>query len=193
MKSLFAKKKITTIAGYTFLALSLSACEPNSAQSSSSEVTASKAATGPAQTESAQTNTVESESVKANAFFERVFEESVARQPESLTFLGRKDRADEWNDLSQAFSDQSLVLDKQYLKELGHIDRAQLDSATQLSYDLFKQNLEESIEDARWRLYNYPVNQMFGRHTGVVSLLINQHRINAVSYTHLTLPTIYSV
>ena len=169
MKALFAKKTISTIAGCTFLALSLSACEPETSSVTPQQADAAN---------TAPTNSIVNESVKANAFFERVFEESVARQPESLTFLGRKDRADEWNDLSQTFSDQSLVLDKQYLAELAGIDREKLDSATQLSYDLFKQNLEESIEDARWRLYNYPVNQMFGRHTGVVSLLINQHRIN---------------
>ena len=43
-----------------------------------------------------------------------------------------------------------------------------------------KQNLENGISDYKWRLYNYPVNQMFGTHTGVASLLINQHRINSV-------------
>jgi uncharacterized protein (DUF885 family) len=40
--------------------------------------------------------------------------------------------------------------------------------------------MEEDIEDNKWRLYNYPVNQMFGRHSGVVSLLINQHSISDV-------------
>ena len=45
---------------------------------------------------------------------------------------------------------------------------------------LAKQNLENGISDYKWRLYNYPVNQMFGTHTGVASLLINQHRINSV-------------
>jgi len=48
-----------------------------------------------------------SESERVNAFFERVFEDSVARSPEFLTSLGRKDRADEWNDLSEAFADES--------------------------------------------------------------------------------------
>jgi len=121
-----------------------------------------------------------SESERVNAFFERVFEESVARSPESLTFLGRKDRANEWNDLSEAYANESLEITKKQLAELNAFDRSKLDDATALSYDLLKQSMQEEIDDNKWRLYNYPVNQMFGRHSSVVSLLINQHRINDV-------------
>ena len=118
-----------------------------------------------------------SESQRANAFFERVFEDSVARSPESLSFLGRKDRADEWNDLSEGYANESLALAKTQLAELKAFERSQLDESTALSYDLLVQSIEDEIADNKWRLYNYPVNQMYGRHSSVVSLLINQHRI----------------
>jgi len=121
-----------------------------------------------------------SESERVNAFFERVFEESAARSPETLTFLGRKERADEWDDLSEAYANESMEITKKQLSELKMFDRAKLDEATALSYDLLVQSMEEDIEDNQWRLYNYPVNQMFGRHSAVVSLLINQHRIGTV-------------
>jgi len=121
-----------------------------------------------------------SESEKANALFERFFEESVALSPESLTFLGRKERADEWDDRSDKAAQEELALNKQQLTELKTIDRTKLDEPTALSYDLLVQSLENSIEDYRWRLYNYPVNQMFGTHSRVVSMLINQHRIGDV-------------
>ncbi len=172
MRALLSLKKLTVLFSYTLLVFAITACqqEAETTTVSNSSAVVEKSTTQP-------DTAVETESAKANAFFERVFEESVARMPESLTFLGRKDRADEWNDLSKAFSDETLELNKKHLAELERIDRSNLDSATQLSYDLLKQNLEEDIEDARWRLYNYPVNQMFGRHSGVVSLLINQHRI----------------
>jgi uncharacterized protein (DUF885 family) len=124
--------------------------------------------------------TASTESQRVNAFFERVFEESVARYPEYLTSLGRKERADEWNDLSEAYANESMQLTKQQLVELKAFDRNKLDPATVLSYDLLIQSMENDIADNKWRLYNYPVNQMFGRHSGVVSLLINQHRINSV-------------
>ncbi|WP_289029011.1 DUF885 domain-containing protein [uncultured Paraglaciecola sp.] len=121
-----------------------------------------------------------SESKRVNDFFERIFEASLARSPEYLTALGRKERADEWNDLSPAYADKTIEITKQQLAELLTFDRAKLDQATALSYDLLVQSMENQIADDKWRLYNYPVNQMFGRHSGVVSLLINQHRINNV-------------
>ncbi|AGH47600.1 lipoprotein [Paraglaciecola psychrophila 170] len=124
--------------------------------------------------------TASSESQRVNAFFERVFEESVARYPEYLTSLGRKERADEWNDLSEAYANESMQLTKQQLVELKAFDRNKLDPGTVLSYDLLVQSMENDIADNKWRLYNYPINQMFGRHSGVVSLLINQHSINSV-------------
>lgn len=157
-------------------ALLLSACNQSSDQ------TASQAPeTKPAPVAEQSTATPEaSESQRANAFFERVFEESVARSPESLTFLGRKDRGDEWDDLSEAYANESIEITKKQLVELKEFDRSKLDDATALSYDLLVQSMEEEIEDNKWRLYNYPVNQMFGRHSGVVSLLINQHSISDV-------------
>lgn len=124
---------------------------------------------------------ITAESKKANDFFEQIFEASVARSPEFLTYLGRKDRLDEWNDLSEENMLREHEITKQNLSDLGNIDRAKLDPATALSYDLLKQSLENQIDDFQWRYYNYPVNQMFGRHSGVVSLLINQHRIGSVS------------
>ncbi len=124
---------------------------------------------------------IAAESKKANEFFERSFEESVSRYPEFLTYLGRKERMDEWNDISDENSKKELEITKKNLATLGSIDRSKLDAPTALSYDLLKQNLEEQIEDYQWRLYDYPVNQMFGRHSGVVSLLINQHRINEIA------------
>jgi uncharacterized protein (DUF885 family) len=167
-------KSYSAAIGAAFL---LSACNQSSDQ------TASQAPeTKPASVAEQVVATPEvSESERANAFFERVFEESVARSPESLTFLGRKDRADEWDDLSEAYANESMEITKKQLIELNAFDRSKLDQATALSFDLLVQSMEEEIEDNKWRLYNYPVNQMFGRHSGVVSLLINQHRIGDVT------------
>jgi uncharacterized protein (DUF885 family) len=156
--------------------LLLAACDQSSEQKNSQAHE-----TKPAMAvEQASSVTDVSESERVNAFFERTFEDSVARYPEFLTALGRKDRADEWNDLSDAFANESMEITKKQLVELQTFDRDKLDKDTRLSYDLAVKSMEEQIEDNKWRLYNYPVNQMFGRHSSVVSLLINQHRINDV-------------
>lgn len=160
------------------IALLTSACQPaddssqTSAKNTPSNVTADNTAK--------QTTQIETESQKANAFFDRVFENAVARSPEFLTALGRKERSDEWDDLSEAFAQESLDITKKNLAELKQFDRSKLDDATALSYDLLAQALQNEIDDYKWRLYNYPINQMFGTHSDVVSLLINQHRVNSV-------------
>jgi uncharacterized protein (DUF885 family) len=156
--------------------LLLSACD----QSSEQKTTQTHETKPAAPLEQAYAVPEISESERVNDFFERVFEESVARFPEKLTALGRKDRDDEWNDLSAEFANESIKITKKQLMELQAYDRDKLDEATLLSFDLAVQSMQQQIEDNKWRLYNYPVNQMFGRHSSVVSLLINQHRIDDV-------------
>jgi len=159
-------------------ALLLSACNQSS-EPTASQAPDTKIQENQVQDSSQTVATPEiSESEKVNAFFDRVFEESIARSPESLTFLGRKDRGDEWNDLSEAYANESMEITKKQLAELKAFDRSALDKPTALSYDLLVQSMENEIADNKWRLYNYPVNQMFGRHSRVVSMLINQHRVN---------------
>ncbi|MBL4631870.1 MAG: DUF885 domain-containing protein [Paraglaciecola sp.] len=170
---MFVLKYYSTAIG---AALFLSACNQSSEQTANHNLEAKSATVA----EQAPMSSELSESERVNAFFEQIFEEDVARYPEYLTALGRKDRADEWNDLSAEFADKTMQITKQQLVNLQAFDRDKLDQATALSYDLLAQSLEEHIEDNKWRLYNYPVNQMFGRHSGVVSLLINQHSINNV-------------
>ena len=124
--------------------------------------------------------TAMSETDRANEMFERFFEQAVSRSPQFQTYLGRKTNMDKWNDLSDAFAAESLEIDQQNLAELKTLNVDQLDDSSKLSVELLTQSLENDIEDYQWRLYNYPVNQMFGTHSGVPSLLINQHRIGSV-------------
>ncbi len=162
----------------------LTACDQNSqtaSQPADSTVQKSEQAAAEATTNTITPEQIAAESKKANDFYERIFEEALARSPEFLTYLGRKQRMDEWDDISEENSAKELEITKKNLVELNAIDRAKLDPATALSYDLLKQRMENEIEDYQWRLYNYPVNQMFGRHSGTVSLLINQHRIGSVA------------
>ncbi len=160
----------------------LTACDQEQAPSSNNVKPSLTTEQGsPTKATTPSTAEIAAESKKANDFYERIFEESVARSPEFLTYLGRKERLGEWNDLSDENMLREHEITKQNLVDLGNIDRAKLDPATALSYDLLKQSLENQIEDFQWRYYNYPVNQMFGRHSGVVSLLINQHRIGSVT------------
>jgi uncharacterized protein (DUF885 family) len=117
---------------------------------------------------------------RANALFEQIFNERVQRNPVLQTSLGIKDDYDKWQDLSDAAFEAELALTRQHLTLLEGIDVAALDAQTRLSYQLMQKQLQERLDDARWRLYSYPVNQMFGVHSQVPALLINQHKIDSV-------------
>ncbi|TMP38727.1 DUF885 domain-containing protein [Pseudoalteromonas rubra] len=123
---------------------------------------------------------VQSEVEKANAFFDEVFMRGVMRSPVYQTYLGIKQDYDKWDDGSEARAKEDLELTKKDLVALKAIDRSKLDAQTQVSYDLFKQGLENQIADYKWRYHNYPVNQMYGTHSMVPAFLINQHQITDV-------------
>jgi len=121
-----------------------------------------------------------SESEKANALFETIFTEGVMRSPIYQSYLGIKQDQDKWDDFSEARAQEDLEITKANLLKVKAIDIDQLDPQTKVSWDLMKQNLENQIADFKWRFHNYPLNQMFGIHSQIPSLLINQHEITNI-------------
>jgi len=116
----------------------------------------------------------------ANALFETIFQEWLARSPTFQTHLGIKDDYDQWDNLSESYRAETHALHKNQLKRLRTIDEDALSEEVALSYRLMEEKLEQEIDFHRWRDHNYPVNQMFGWHSSVPSLLINQHTITDV-------------
>ncbi|WP_289118321.1 DUF885 domain-containing protein [uncultured Idiomarina sp.] len=122
----------------------------------------------------------QTESEKANQLFEDIFMENVMRSPMYQSYLGIKDDQDKWDDISDEQAKEDLALTKKHLEQVKAIDESKLNEQTKISWMLMKQKLENEIADYKWRHHNYPVNQMFGLHSSVASLLINQHRISSV-------------
>lgn len=123
----------------------------------------------------------QTESDKANALFEQIFMAQVKRNPLLQTRLGIKDDYDKWHDLSDEHYQASLQLARQHLAMLQAIDVSKLDDNSRVSYLLMQQDLQQELDDAKWQLYSYPVNQMSGTHSRVPSVLINQHSISSES------------
>ncbi|WP_234977457.1 DUF885 domain-containing protein [Ferrimonas marina] len=119
----------------------------------------------------------QSESEKANALFDALFMEEVMASPMAQTQLGLKQDQDKWDEFSEAQYQRDLERRQGQLARLLEIDASQLDSATRLSFDLMKQDLENAIADHRWRYHSYPVNQMRGIQSRTAAFLINQHAI----------------
>ena len=121
-------------------------------------------------------------SASLNSWFDTKFDEDVAESPQWQTSLGLKTNYGKWDDISSDQMAEDLKQAKARLDYLeSEVDLAALDSVTQVSYKLYKLNLENEIEDYEYRFYNYPVNQMFGLHASVPAFLINKHRIDSVA------------
>ncbi|HEY0863044.1 MAG TPA: DUF885 domain-containing protein [Lacunisphaera sp.] len=130
----------------------------------------------------ATTADIDAESAKANAFFERVFDENVARSPMTMTQLGMKTDYDKWDDLSEARELEDFELGVKQFAELKRtINYDLLDDQAKVSYRMFVRDAERSIEGWRWRYHSYPLNQMSGLHSSVPAFLINYHRVDSVA------------
>ncbi len=122
-----------------------------------------------------------SESKKANDFFQKSFDYQVNLSPEFQTRLGIKKDYGKLNDNSPEADERDLEIDKKELAWL--IDSVNVDALSKyalLSYKLFKQRKENNITNYKYRLHNYPVNQMHGAQSGKPAFMINMHRIDDV-------------
>jgi uncharacterized protein (DUF885 family) len=135
-------------------------------------------------TASAKTYTPEqiaAESKRANEFFDKSFDDFVARHPQFASQLGLKTDYDKWDDISDAQAAADLATQLSNLATLKRdFDLAALDPQTQLSCKLFENEAQRDAEGFRFRFDNYPVTQMGGLHSGVPTFLINIHKIDNV-------------
>jgi len=125
---------------------------------------------------------IAAESEKANQFFENSFQTSLDRSPMMQAYLGIKKDNDKWNDISEEYEAEGLEILKTQLSFLSDsINENSLNHQAKISYQLFKEDAQNEIDDWQWRNHNFPINQMFGPHTQVPSLLMNMHQITEVS------------
>lgn len=133
------------------------------------------------------------ESERLHAFFERVFQRDLARNPAAQSALGGEGANRGWPDVSEARADQNVALVRGDLAELRRFDRAALTPEAQLSYDLFAYDAEEAIERHRWRGNHYPVCQMRGPQRDIPQTLINNHAIKNVADAEAYIERLHAV
>lgn len=134
-------------------------------------------------TEVSSAESIEEHSKNLNDWFEAQFQEEVKLSPMTQTYLGVKtEDYGKWDDISSKREAEDLERVKRRLAYLNDsVDVSLLNDATQLSYTLMKQDLEDEIEDFQYRFYDYPVNQMHGMQAEIPAFMINMHRISAKS------------
>jgi len=121
---------------------------------------------------------IKNESAKANAFFDRVFDREVDRDPVKAALLGIKKDYGQWTDLSEEHSQKELEIVKANLDSLKNFNPDMLDEQTRISYRLFENDAKQRIDNYKWHLHDYPVNQMGGTQVDMPTFLINVHRVD---------------
>lgn len=118
-------------------------------------------------------------SKKMNDWFEAQFQEEVSDSPMLQTRLGIKSEDyGKWDDISAEKEVKDLEKTKLRLNYLmDSVKVSHLDKSTLLSYRMLKDDLENELADFKYRFHNYPVNQMFGTHSGIPAFLINMHSV----------------
>ena len=124
---------------------------------------------------------IAAESKRANEFFDKCWDETLARHPVDESFYGIKTHYDQLEDLSdeKAAADHAV-----WQKQLATLKRdfkpELLDPQAQLSYKLFEREAEREAEEFKFRFDVYPVSQMRGVHAQIPTFLINIHKIDDV-------------
>ncbi len=106
-----------------------------------------------------------------------LFMERVKESPQYMTYLGMRERYDEWDDNSDRAADKRLQMTRNHLERVKAIDLTNANNSVKLSVKMFIEQANMSIESNQWRYHSYPVSQMRGVHGRIPSFLINQHLI----------------
>ena len=106
-----------------------------------------------------------SDSARLAALFDLDWEYTNVESPETATFVGYPGQDERWTDNSPAAIARRRRELADRLLVLAAIDRRRLDPSDQLSFDIFKRSIEESIEGARFPRELLAVTQREDRST----------------------------
>lgn len=154
----------------------LSACQPNS-----STQTASQAPTVVAAPQAVEQSEI-SESKRLNEWFAAKYEEQLQSSPMMLTFLGRKEKYDQMNDMTEAFEQKQLAWQAATVAELTtSFDYNNLTPEARISYDIWLYQYEVAKAGALFNKNNYIFTQFSGIQAFAAQFLINFHRVDEFS------------
>jgi uncharacterized protein (DUF885 family) len=91
--------------------------------------------------------------------------------PEFASILGDKRYNDRLSDFSQAAIDRNLAKAQSFLQRFEAVDTAGFPEQERLNRDLMVRDLRETVEGAKFRDWEMPVNQLDGPHLGLPQLV----------------------
>src|SRR5262245_14020899 len=106
------------------------------------------------------------EVAKLHDLFNREWEFRLKEDPLFATSVGRHEYDDRLPSVTMADLERQTAATKAFLGELSAIDRARLPAEEQVSYDIFRRQLENRAADFELGEYQMPFNADSGFHTG---------------------------
>lgn len=160
----------------TALALILAACGETSAPQQGNNPEAGAETT---ETAAATDAEIEAETARLNAWFDEKYEEQVMMSPIRLTFLGRKERNDEIDDMSYEAAQEQLQWRLDTLAEMeANFDYDKLTPEAKNSWDIWKYQTEQAEEGMEYFYNGFTFDQMNGAQSFLPTVLIQFHRVD---------------
>ncbi len=165
--------------GLTALALVLAACGPTTG-------TSETAGTSPAGTEVTETveptaEEIEAETARLNAWFDEKYEEELMMSPIQLTFIGRKDRYGEIDDMTVEAMEEQLAWKAATVEEMkSTFDYDKLTPEAKNSWDIWEYQYEQQKEGMKYVYNGFTFDQMNGPQAFLATFLIQFHRVESL-------------
>jgi uncharacterized protein (DUF885 family) len=125
------------------------------------------------------------DSTRLHALFDASWQYVMSEYPEWATDLGREGHEGEWSDNSLAADDRRRQVRTWQLDAVRSIDRAKLSERDRLDYDLFRRNLEMSVEDDRFPGDLMPITQLGGIQQDVAQSIGTMSAQTVADYDHM--------
>ena len=120
-----------------------------------------------------------SEDARINAWFERKYEEQLQFSPIQMTFLGRKDRYSELDDMSREAGKKQLAWMVAALDEMkSTFDYDALGDTAKLSGALFEYQVQNAKAADQFTAHGYPFEQMGGMQSQMPTFMIGFHKVD---------------
>lgn len=127
-----------------------------------------------------QQSLVQTETERFDIWLQDRFDETLARSPMEMTYMGDKSAQDRLDDNSELASAEALALTEVWLSELQkNFDPDRLDEQSRLSYRLWKYAAEQTLESAKYSDVSYAFQHMSGPHSSLPAFMANAHNITS--------------
>ena len=167
-------KFLSLILSASVLLLALTACQKDDEKGVETATISAEATSGEVP-DAAQL----SETERFNTWMDERYEEMLQMSPVMLTYLGRKDRYDEFDDISEESTREQTAWRVQTVEHMrANFDYDALTEVGKESWDLWVFQTEEAVADLDFMYHGYVFGELGGPEGRFATFLINLHRVD---------------